>query len=94
LARRTGVTKQAMSKVVKLLEEQGYVFTRTHEKDGRSSVIFLNQRGMELLTSVYHAMNELTRKFGEIIGEEEAERLNDSLHRLVEGLELEGPMGC
>ena len=102
LARRTGVTKQAMSKVVKLLEEQGYLYFQAHEKDARSSVIFLSQRGMELLTTIYHVMNELTSKFGQIIGEEEVERLADSMLRLVQGLEQEDPprlnlnnqMGC
>ncbi|MEO6037207.1 MAG: MarR family transcriptional regulator [Saprospiraceae bacterium] len=102
LARRTGVTKQAMSKVVKLLEEQGYVYIQAHEKDARSSVIFLSQRGMELLTTIYHVMNELKRKFGQIIGAEEVERLADTMLRLVQALEQEGPprlnlndqMGC
>lgn len=91
LARRTGVTKQAMSKVVKVLEQQGYVQIQAHEKDARSSVIFLNQRGMELLTCIYHAMNELKRKFAQVIGEEELEHLSNTMHRLVEGLEMEGP---
>lgn len=91
LARRSGVTKQAMSKVVKMLEEQGYVYTQAHEKDARSTVIFLSQRGMELLICIYHAMNELKRKFAEIIGEEEMEHLAGTMHRLVQGLEKEGP---
>lgn len=91
LARRTGVTKQAMSKVVKLLEEQGYIYTQAHEKDARSSVILLSQRGMELLISIYHAMNELKSRFAQIIGDDEMERLANTMHQLVEGLEKEGP---
>ncbi len=91
LARRTGVTKQAMSKVVKVLEEQGYIYTQAHEKDARSTVIFLSHRGMELLTCVYHAMNELKRKFAQIIGEEEMETLAATMLQLVQGLEKEGP---
>ncbi len=92
LARRTGVTKQAMSKVVKLMEEQGYVSIQAHAKDARSSVIFINQRGIELLTCIYHTMNELKRKFAEIIGEEEVEHFSNTMHQLVIGLENEPPL--
>ncbi len=92
LALRAGVTKQAMGKVVRLLEEQGYVYAQPHEKDARFTVIFLNQRSMELLTCIYHAQNELKRKFAQVIGEEETERLTDTMLQLVEGLEKEGPL--
>ncbi|WP_229375913.1 MarR family winged helix-turn-helix transcriptional regulator [Fibrella aquatilis] len=87
LARKADVTKQMMSKVVSLLEEQGYIYTQKDVQDCRASRIFLNERGFELLHAVHDCMKEAHDHFTTIIGQERLDRLIDDLKDLVDGLD-------
>ena len=87
LARKADVTKQMMSKVVSLLEAQGYIYTKKDEADCRASRIFLNERGFALLTSVYECMEEAHAHFATIIGPDRLTRLIDDMRDLVNGLD-------
>lgn len=87
LARKADVTKQMMSKVVSLLEAQGYIYTKKDEIDSRASRIFLNERGFELLVGVHQCMEEVHVHISNIIGEERLNRLIDDLKDVVNGLD-------
>ncbi|MBO0937420.1 winged helix-turn-helix transcriptional regulator [Fibrella sp. HMF5335] len=87
LARKADVTKQMMSKVVSLLEEQGYIYTEKDMQDCRASRIFLNERGFELLHAVHDCMKEGHDHFASIIGQERLDVLIDNLKDLVDGLD-------
>lgn len=87
LARRAGITKQAMSKVVKLLEDDGYIYTVKNERDSRSSQIFINERGKQLLVAVFNCMNEVKDKFYTIAGRERVEQMLDTMVLLVREIE-------
>lgn len=87
LARKADVTKQMMSKVVSLLEIQGYIYTRKDETDSRASRIFLNERGFELLVGVHQCVEEAHTHFRGILGEERLNRLIDDMKDLVNGLD-------
>ncbi|GAB3267882.1 hypothetical protein GCM10027347_37050 [Larkinella harenae] len=89
LARRAGVTKQAMSKVVKLLEDDGYIYTVKNEQDSRSSRIFLNERGKQLLVALLVCMQEVREKFDAIAGHERVEAMIDTMTLLVQELDKE-----
>ncbi|WP_229321386.1 MarR family winged helix-turn-helix transcriptional regulator [Larkinella knui] len=93
LAKRAGVTKQAMSKVVKLLEDDGYIYTVKNERDSRSSQIFINERGKQLLVAVHTCMEELRAKFHAIAGYEQVEQMIDTMVLLVREIEKDtGPL--
>lgn len=83
LARRACVTKQAMSKVVNLLESEGYIHTEKNLNDSRSSVIYLSERGMELLKAVYESMQDVQHQFVEVVGKEKWEQMLDTMVLLV-----------
>ena len=89
LAKRAGVTKQAMSKVVKLLEDDGYIYTVKNEKDSRSSRIFINDRGKQLLKALSGCMQEIREKFEAMAGQERVTQMIDTMQLLVQKLEQE-----
>jgi DNA-binding MarR family transcriptional regulator len=89
LARRACVTKQMMSKTVSLLEQQGYIYTKKHESDSRSSVIFLNERGKELFMNLHECITHMHQKFSGILGTDRFEQLIDSWVLLMDSLDRE-----
>lgn len=89
LAKRAGVTKQMMSKIVGLLETEGYIYTEKNPNDSRSSIIFLNERGKSLFVSLKSCMQEAREKFDLIVGHERMEQVIDTMVELVNKLESE-----
>ncbi len=89
LAKRACVTKQMMSKTVNLLEQQGYIYTRKHASDSRSSVIFLNERGKDLFITLHECITEMHQKFSTILGHDQFEQMIDSWVTLMDGLDRE-----
>ena len=87
LAKRAGVTKQMMSKIVGLLEDQGYIVTEKNPNDSRSSVIFLNERGKDLFVALKDCMQETRDKFDSIVGHDRMEQVIDTLVQLTDTLD-------
>ncbi|UFH56045.1 MarR family winged helix-turn-helix transcriptional regulator [Spirosoma sp. KNUC1025] len=87
LAKKACVTKQMMSKIVGLLEDEGYIYTKKNPNDSRSSIIFLNARGKELFVKLEGCMQEARSKFDEIVGHERMEQVIDTMSKLVTELE-------
>lgn len=87
LAKRACVTKQMMSKIVGLLEEEGYIYTQKNPNDSRSSIIFLNDRGKELFIALEACMQEARKKFDAVVGHERMEQVIDTMSKLVSELE-------
>ncbi|SFD29736.1 MarR family winged helix-turn-helix transcriptional regulator [Spirosoma endophyticum] len=89
LAKRACVTKQMMSKIVGLLEDEGYIYTQKNPSDSRSNIIFLNDRGKELFVTLKGCMQEARDKFDDIIGHERMEYVLDTMVTLANKLESE-----
>ncbi|WP_106527728.1 MarR family winged helix-turn-helix transcriptional regulator [Chitinophaga niastensis] len=85
LAKKARISKQAMSKVVKNLEAEGYIGTRKHDTDNRASIIFLTEKGKELMINASASVDELQEFYTEIIGEEDVKQLKRILHKLNMG---------
>lgn len=83
LAKKARISKQAMSKVVKNLEAAGYILTRKHEKDNRAMVIFLSEKGKELMITVSECVDEVQEVYIGVIGEAETEALKNTLIKLI-----------
>lgn len=88
LAKKARISKQAMSKVVKNLEADGYIATRKHETDNRASLIFLTEKGKLLLMDASESIREIEVTYIETIGEEDIATLKQVLLRLHAGLKL------
>lgn len=84
LAKKAHITKQAMSKVVKNLEAAGYIVTRKHENDNRATVIFLSDKGKELVVAATESVLEIEQHYTSLIGETDMNAVKDILIRLVD----------
>ncbi|AUD07179.1 MarR family winged helix-turn-helix transcriptional regulator [Spirosoma pollinicola] len=93
LAKRACVTKQMMSKIVGLLENEGYIYTQKNPVDSRSSIIFLNERGKALFVTLKQCMQEARDKFDAIVGYDRMEQVIDTMVDLVNTLENEEQKG-
>lgn len=87
LARCIHVTKQAMSKMVKEIEKEGFIVFKPHENDGRASVIHLTAKGEELLRLGVSISEQLKKEMVDIAGEADIEHLIDTLQKLNEQVE-------
>ncbi|UYQ91875.1 MarR family winged helix-turn-helix transcriptional regulator [Chitinophaga horti] len=88
LAKKAKITKQAMSKVVKSLETEGYIYTRKHETDNRASVIYLTDRGKDLAITAFECVREIQADYVSIIGEDDSEKLREILTKLLTKLDM------
>ena len=89
LAKRACVSKQMMSKIVSLLETEGYIYTEKNPADSRSSVIFLNQRGKDLFVTLRDCMQEARDRMDAIVGHDRMEATIDTLIELADALDGE-----
>jgi DNA-binding MarR family transcriptional regulator len=84
LAARGRVTKQAMSKVVKELQQKGYIAAKTDPKDKRGVIFTLTSRGKDFVkcarTAVSELMDEYRKEFGK-------KNFNDLVMRLADVIE-------
>ncbi|WP_332369033.1 hypothetical protein [Spirosoma telluris] len=78
-----------MSKIVGLLEEEGYIYIRKNPNDSRSSIIFLNDRGKELFVALKDCMQEVREKFDTIVGYDRMEQVLETMFELANKLENE-----
>jgi DNA-binding MarR family transcriptional regulator len=83
LAQQTGVTKQAMSQLVRLLKERGYVEQAPDAKDSRAKVIRLTKRGVALQKSCVKVREELNAAAIEVLGKKGLERLRADLGKVI-----------
>jgi DNA-binding MarR family transcriptional regulator len=88
LAKKARITKQAMSKVVKNLEAEGYISTCKHASDNRASLINLTDEGKKLVICASESFQEIQQEYTRIIGEQDAEALKQVLKTLVSNLHL------
>ena len=79
LAQRAGVTKQAMSQLVRLMERQGYLEQVPDPTDTRAKVVRMTRRGEAVKTACVEVREELNRKVASLLGLKEAERLEADL---------------
>ncbi len=85
MARRLGVSKQAASKTVAVLERQGYVARSTDPADGRRLLVVPTARGRELLALSVQAFDEVLQGWSARVGADAVQDLHDVLAQLVGG---------
>ncbi|HEU4552361.1 MAG TPA: MarR family transcriptional regulator [Chitinophaga sp.] len=83
LAKKALITKQAMSKVVKNLEAAGYIETRKHESDNRAIMIFLSNKGKQLLIAATESVQEVEQYYAQLTGQQDSDHLKELLMKLV-----------
>jgi DNA-binding MarR family transcriptional regulator len=86
LAQRAGVTKQAASQLVRLLEGRGYVEQVPDTTDERAKVIRLTRRGVALRAACFEVRQEIEEVARETLGDARLERLQSDLAKLQQAL--------
>jgi DNA-binding MarR family transcriptional regulator len=79
LAQRAGVTKQAMSQLVRLMERQGYLEQVPDPTDTRAKVVRMTERGEAVKAACVEVREELNRKVAGALGTDEAGLLEKNL---------------
>jgi DNA-binding MarR family transcriptional regulator len=91
LARRAGMTAQAMSELVGYLEQRDYVRRVPHPTDGRGRVVVYADRGTHAaeITATYFA--DMEARWGAIVG---PDRLQDVTSALIQILNASPPLSA
>ena len=93
LARRAGVTRQAASQQITLLERAGYVERRSSDTDGRAAVIHQTPRGRALLDDALDIVEELESGYADCVGSAQFARLKNLLSALLAHIDPIGTLG-
>jgi DNA-binding MarR family transcriptional regulator len=83
LARRAGVTPQAMAEFVSYLEERGYLQRVPDPADGRGRIVKLTPRGRKAAEAAFQAFAEIEAGWTSNLGEKRMLQLKSMLAELV-----------
>jgi DNA-binding MarR family transcriptional regulator len=83
LAQRAGVTKQAMSQLIKLLEQRTYVEQVQDKTDTRAKVVRLTKRGIALRQACMEVRQELNVAAVKALGKRDLMKLQKDLNKLI-----------
>ena len=89
LANRAGVTKQAMSKLVKEVNTEGYVNVKTDQRDSRVVIVSFSEKGIDFLTVLRREIQLTKAHLNDtgIISQEESTSMINGLQKLLSYLE-------
>lgn len=87
IARASGRTKATVTVLVGKLEALGYVCRRSNEKDGRSSLVELTEKGQALRSVFEKISGDLDAALLQSLGKRRTEALESALARAVKALE-------
>ncbi|MDZ7879881.1 MAG: MarR family winged helix-turn-helix transcriptional regulator [Saprospiraceae bacterium] len=92
LAHRAGISKQAMSKMVKEVAREGFVDVVTDDRDNRVQLVNVTQKGANLIGDIrrqtsYRCNELLTQK---IVSREELEQATNTFAKLLNHFETVG----
>jgi DNA-binding MarR family transcriptional regulator len=88
LAQRAGVTKQAMSQLVKMLEQRDYVEQAPDATDTRAKVVRLTKRGVALRKACDDVRHDLQLAAQKALGKQDLRRLHEDLNKLIASIKV------
>ena len=79
LARRLGVTKQAIGRLVKELEEDGLLYREADGADGRAFLVKFTDAGLEYLTRMHRCIAQVERAYERMVGRRRLKETREAL---------------
>lgn len=79
LAKRLGISKQAVGRVVRELEEAGLLARALDEADGRAFLVTFTESGLEYLMRMHEAIRKVERDYEREVGTEAIRALKATL---------------
>lgn len=83
LAAAASMTKQGMSKLIKELQEEGFVVGEKDPTDARALIVKYTEKGLQAMIDWQNCTKYINQKFGNVLGESKLETLKDLLGELV-----------
>jgi len=93
LARRAGITRQAVSQQAVALERSGYIQRRPSDTDARAVTITHTARGRALLDHALDTVDHLETTFAGHLGQAGLASLKESLALLLDRIDPAGTLG-
>lgn len=93
LARRMGITRQAVAQLAKEIEAAGFVERRPDPDDGRGVIVAFTPKGRETLGMAVEVMGEIEQDYRAVIGAERYELLKDDLKAILDSFDRQGGFG-
>ncbi len=87
LAKRTKVTKQAMSKVIRELQTMGYIKAKEDKDDKRSMTLILTEKGKKLVLNSRKRMVGFHEELHDLLGEKKFNDVTNQLLQIIKHLE-------
>ncbi len=87
IAQKAGMTKQGMSKLIKELADEGFVYTEKDPSDARALIVKLTDLGVRCILDWKACTEYIDQNFEEVIGAEQLNILKDILRNLVDKYE-------
>ena len=87
LAQRAGMTKQAMSKLVKEVVAEGYLKVKVDERDSRALIVCFTDKGVVFLKDMRETIQNVRRKFKSNIALQNTDAMVDGMLTLLNFLE-------
>jgi DNA-binding MarR family transcriptional regulator len=84
LARRAGVSKQAMAELVDSLEARGYVERQPDPTDGRAKLVVFGERGWAAVATALDALDDIEQELIERLGARPVAALRRTLTRVLD----------
>ncbi len=93
LARKMGVTRQAVAQLAVEVEKAGFVDRRPDPEDGRGVIIGFTPKGRQALAVAIETIAEVEADFARVIGPEAFQRLKADLAAIIAARDLKGGFG-
>ena len=93
LAQNAGMTKQAMGQIVDDLEQLGYVERTPDPEDGRAKIVRFTPAGLDFVCDAAEVLDEIWREYSSLLGAQELDQLQETLHKLLLGARRDPPAG-
>jgi DNA-binding MarR family transcriptional regulator len=84
LARINGVSKQAISQVVKEVEDLGYIERKQNPHDARSTKLFLTDYGLQLIADSVENISVLRAQMADVLGEKALQEFSQHIEALYD----------
>ncbi|UOE99836.1 MarR family winged helix-turn-helix transcriptional regulator [Bdellovibrio reynosensis] len=86
IAQKVGVTQATISGLINSLEKAELVKRTTHEKDGRSFVILLTEKGIQACQEIAPLYHERISKFWSDFSVEEKQSISSGMEKLIKSV--------
>ena len=86
IAEKLDISPAAATKVIKRLEEEGYIQRQSDEKDERLSRVFMQEAGRAVISGIQSSFKKLDEQTFQNFGEDDLDRLEDYLRHILTNL--------